>query len=95
MSESPVFDSAMQWPDTRTCRQGGSHGSMIMVRADLDDILEIEDVMVQLPRHEVIGIQIKANAFCTFKAMYGILHDPTIFSSWTVRQCFIKGKVFL
>ena len=35
---------------------------MIMVRADLDDILEIEDVSTWLPRHEIIGIQIKANA---------------------------------
>ena len=38
---------------------GGSHGSMIMVRADIDDVLEMEDVKIRLPRHEIIGIQIR------------------------------------
>jgi len=34
----------------------------------------------------------KATSYCNFKAFYGVLHDPTNFSSWTTRKCFVKGK---
>ena len=40
---------------------GGSHGSMILVRSDVKDIVEIEEVVENFPSHEMIGIKIKRN----------------------------------
>ena len=40
---------------------GGSHGSMIMVRSDISDIVEIEETKDLFPRHELLGICIKGN----------------------------------
>ena len=37
----------------------GSHGSMILVRSDINNIVEIEETRLQFPRNEVIGIEIK------------------------------------
>jgi len=34
----------------------------------------------------------KKTSYCNFKAFYGILHDPTEFSSWTTRKCFVNKK---
>lgn len=34
----------------------------------------------------------KSSSYCNFKAFYGILHDPTNFSSWTTRKCFVNKK---
>jgi hypothetical protein len=34
----------------------------------------------------------KKSSYCNFKAFYGILHDPTKFSSWTARKCFINKQ---
>ena len=39
---------------------GGLHGSMILVRSDISDILEIETGYA-LKGHEMIGIRIKGN----------------------------------
>ena len=47
-----------------TTDQGGSHGSMILVRSDIKDILEIEETRELFPRDELIGIQIKGNHEC-------------------------------
>ena len=46
--------SRLEFSDT-----GGSHGSMILVRSDIKNITEIEDVRVRFPRDEIIGIEIK------------------------------------
>jgi len=34
----------------------------------------------------------KKSSYCNFKSFYGIMHDPTKFSSWTGRKCFIDKK---
>jgi len=34
----------------------------------------------------------KKTSYCNFKAFYGVLHDPTDFSSWTTRKCFVNKK---
>ena len=43
-----------------TSCQGGSHGSLILVRSDITDVVEIEEVKQQFRNEEIIGIEIKA-----------------------------------
>ena len=42
-----------------TSDKGGCHGSMILVRSDIKNIIEIEDVREKFPCDEIIGIEIK------------------------------------
>ena len=37
--------------------KGGCHGSMILVRADINNVVEIEETQTMFPRDEVIGIE--------------------------------------
>ena len=41
---------------------GGSHGSMILVRSDLENVLEIEEIVELFPRQEVLGIYVQGTA---------------------------------
>ena len=40
---------------------GGAHGSMILVRSDLNDISEIEEIEGRFPQNELLGITIKSS----------------------------------
>ena len=42
--------------------KGGCHGSMILIRSDIKDVVEIEDVRTKFPRDEIIGIEVKGNS---------------------------------
>ena len=56
--ELPGYNCAARF---ETSHNGGAHGSMILIRSDISDVSEVEEIRNEFPHHEILGIDIKGN----------------------------------